>query len=60
MLYIAGNWYNSGGGNATIHGAAVAEGNLQSTGTPDIIYDPDMLGTSTGSYVKVPGTWTDF
>ena len=56
-------WDNSGGGNAVVYGAAISEGNFNSTGTPDPTYDPDVLrrlNKNTGPFAKIPGGWRDF
>lgn len=58
----AANWAINGGGGS-INGAAIAEGTVSGTGTTDIIYRSDVLTrirTTTGSFVKVPGSWKDF
>ena len=50
-------------GATTIHGAVVAEGDLSITGTPRIIFEPEVLraiNKSQGSLVRVPGSWRDF
>lgn len=64
VLYCQdGTWDNTGGGNAQIVGASIAEGNFTATGTPNPTYDPDVLRRlreSTGQYAKVPGGWRDF
>lgn len=56
-------WDNTGGGGAKIIGAAIAEGNFTTTGTPDPTYSPDVLNrlkTTTGQFAKVLGSWRDF
>lgn len=56
-------WDNTGGGNATVYGAVISEGNFTATGTPNPTYDPNVLGRlreTTGTYAKVPGGWRDF
>lgn len=64
VLYCQdGTWDNTGGGDAQIIGAAIAEGNFTATGTPNPTYDPNVLanlrGTS-GQFAKLPGGWRDF
>lgn len=56
-------WDNTGGGDATVIGAVISEGNFTATGTPNPTYDPDVLRRlrdTTGAYAKVPGGWRDF
>lgn len=51
-----------GTGRADIHGAIVTCGDYQNNGNGTLMYDPKVLkGTrrSTGSLVRVPGSWTD-
>lgn len=58
-----GVWDNTGGGNAQVIGAAIAEGSFTATGTPDPTYDPNVLRRlreTTGDFAKVPGAWRDF
>jgi len=64
VLYCQdGTWDNTGGGDAQIVGAAIAEGNFTATGTPNPTYDPNVLRRlreTTGQFAKVPGGWRDF
>jgi len=63
MYSQAATWDNSGGGNATICGAAIAEGNFTGQGTPNPTYCPnvfEILKNSAGTFGKVPGSWRDF
>ena len=64
VLYCQnGTWDNTGGGDAQIIGAAIAEGDFTATGTPNPTYDPDVLRRlreATGAFAKVPGGWRDF
>ena len=62
IVYVIGDWDNSGGGNATITGAAVAEGDFQSTGTPNPTYDEQVLNrlNALGRFARIPGSWKDF
>lgn len=61
VLYVIGNWSNSGGGSASIHGAAIVEGNMSSTGTPALNFSQNIQNLNTiTSLVKVLGTWRDF
>lgn len=64
VLYCQdGTWDNTGGGDAQIVGAAIAEGHFTATGTPNPTYDPNVLKRlreATGQVAKVPGGWRDF
>ena len=65
LLYSqATEWDSSGMGAAvSVQGAVVAEGNFVGSGTPVIQYDPAILkqlNLSTGTMVRVPGSWRDF
>lgn len=56
-------WDNTGGGGAKIIGAAIAEGNFTTTGTPDPTYSADVMNRlkeTTGQFAKVLGSWRDF
>ncbi len=62
VVYVIGDWDNNGGGNLDIIGAAIVEGSLSSTGTPNVTYDSSVLNNATeiGQYTKVAGSWRDF
>ncbi len=68
LLYSqAADWDNGGPGDAKVRGAAVAEGNFsgRDIGGGDywVQYDSTVLRwlrLSTGSFVRVPGSWRDF
>jgi hypothetical protein len=69
VLYSqAASWNNAGLGDIKVQGAAVAEGDfvaagVGSGGTEWLQYDPLVLRwlrLSTGSFVRVPGSWRDF
>lgn len=53
-------------GTATVQGAAIVEGGLTlagSSATPALVYNPAVLKAlrvSTGTFVRVPGSWRDF
>lgn len=53
-------------GTATVQGAAIVEGGLTlagSSATPALVYNPVVLKAlrvSTGTFVRVPGSWRDF
>lgn len=55
-------WDETGGGNASIIGAAIAQGNFTATGTPNPTYDPKVLAAlkKSGQFAKVMGSWRDF
>lgn len=63
MLVSLGNvtWDNSSG-TSMIVGALLVAGDLSTTGAMDIVYQPaivDQLRNRVGSFVRVPGGWTD-
>lgn len=63
MLVSRGNvsWTNSSG-TSRIVGMLLVEGNLSTTGTMDIVYQSalaNQLRNRVGSFVRVPGSWTD-
>jgi len=62
IVYVIGDWDNSGGGNANITGAAVSEGEFHSTGTPNPTYDETVLSrlNALGTFARIPGSWKDF
>jgi hypothetical protein len=62
LVYVIGDWDNSGGGNAAITGAAIAEGEFHSTGTPNPTYDETVLNrlNALGTFARIPGSWKDF
>jgi hypothetical protein len=69
LLYSqAAAWNNGGLGDVRLQGAAIAEGNLVASGigggnNPWVAYRADILSRlrlSTGSFVRVPGSWRDF
>jgi len=56
-----GTWLTAGTG--TVRGAVVAEGHVSGTGTPNLVYDADVLRRlrlGSGSFVLVSGGWKDF
>ncbi|NVZ11333.1 hypothetical protein HW932_18955 [Allochromatium humboldtianum] len=56
-------WDNTGGGTSQIIGAAIAEGNFTANGTPNPVYNADVLKKLSGrigNYTKIPGSWRDF
>lgn len=64
LLVTAGDltWSNTGGLTSLITGAVLVQGSVETTGRMDIFYQPgviDQLRNRVGSYVRVPGGWTD-
>lgn len=62
VLFVANQWTNNGGGNFDLIGSAIVDGAVQSTGTPNVNYQPPVVNNTQklGDYVKVPGSWHDF
>ena len=57
----ASNW--TLGGSPVVIGAVVAEGSVNGTGTPSLTYNLPVLNAlrvTSGSFVRVPGSWRDF
>ncbi len=55
-------WVLTGAGGQ-VNGAVVSEGGVSGSGSPTIVYAPDVLTRlryEVGSYVRVPGSWRDF
>ncbi|MFN3860120.1 MAG: hypothetical protein ACK4R2_01460 [Roseateles sp.] len=64
MLVSRGNvsWSNSSGMTSLVNGIVLAEGNVQTDGTMDIVYDTkvvNQLRNRIGSFVRVPGGWRE-
>lgn len=61
LLYVIGDWSNSGGGNANFYGNVLVEGSFSSTGNLSIAYDPSVISNlgNFGMFTKVPGSWQD-
>lgn len=65
LLYARGDirWSNGAAPQlALLSGAMIGEGSLQVSGTVDLWYQAsiiDALSNSTGSFVRVPGSWWD-
>ncbi|MGQ3051774.1 MAG: PilX N-terminal domain-containing pilus assembly protein [Roseateles sp.] len=63
-MLVAGrhvHWSNASGGSMIV-GMLLAEGNVTTAGVMDIVYQPaiaDQLRNRVGSFVRVPGGWTD-
>lgn len=50
-------------GGGAVRGALVSEGDYRGDGSPELVYDAALLkalNTSTGDFVRVPGSWKDF
>jgi Tfp pilus assembly protein PilX len=62
VLYVqAATWASAGA--ATVVGATIAEGNIGGNMTATFTYNSDIvrkLRASTGTFVRVPGSWQDF
>jgi hypothetical protein len=64
ILVARGNvtWTNTSAASSLIVGMLLAEGNVTTNGSMDIVYQPaiaDQLRNRVGSFVRVPGGWTD-
>ena len=64
LLYARGDltWHNGSGLPALLKGAAIAEGRVKLAGRVDFWYLSsimDRLNKATGSFVRVPGSWSD-
>ena len=64
LLYASGDlaWSNNTGLPAVLNGAAITEGRVAIGGRVDFWYLPaimDRLNKATGSFVRVPGSWSD-
>lgn len=57
------SWDPNGLGSGGVHGALVTRGSFSPNANADYIYDADVLGRlspSTGTLMRVPGSWKDF
>lgn len=64
MLVSRGDldWSNTSGLTSLVNGVVLAEGDVRTTGKMDIYYQTkvvDQLRNRVGSFVRVPGGWTD-
>jgi hypothetical protein len=64
LLYARGDvlWSNGSAAPALLSGALISEGGVQISGRVDLWYQRgvmDMLSNATGSFVRVPGSWSD-
>ena len=56
-------WQGAGGPGPLVRGALVSEGSYDGSGTPDLVHEAAMFAAlkgTTGSFVRVPGSWRDF
>lgn len=64
LLYARrATWNGSAGPGGLLRGALVAEAGVTVTGAPDLVHDAAVLASlraTTGSFVRVPGSWRDF
>ncbi|MBT5229506.1 MAG: hypothetical protein HOM11_04430, partial [Methylococcales bacterium] len=62
FVYIIGDFNQPGAGNLEVFGSAVVEGTVLKNGTPNVVFDPDLLNNlkGVGRLAKIPGTWRDF
>lgn len=62
LVYVIGDWDNSGGGTVDVNGSIIVEGTLTGQGTPNVNFSNTILSnlSQVGEYVKVPGSWHDF
>ncbi|HEY4083182.1 MAG TPA: PilX N-terminal domain-containing pilus assembly protein [Burkholderiaceae bacterium] len=64
LIYARGDfsWNNGSAMPAQLNGALISEGALQTSGAVNLTYQPavmDLLHNATGSFVRVPGSWSD-
>ena len=63
VLYARTAGWSLGVGTTQVRGALVAETDLSTSGTQQVIYDPAVLALvhqRLGSFIEVPGSWEDF
>ena len=56
------DWNNAGGVTSLVNGIVLVGGNMRTAGSMDISYQQavaDQLRNRMGSFVRVPGSWTD-
>jgi Tfp pilus assembly protein PilX len=56
-------WDDTAGAAALVRGAALSEGGYSGNGTPDFVYDAEVLARlkgHTGSFARINGSWRDF
>lgn len=63
LVYVrTANW-STAGLFGRVNGGVIAQGDIGGNGTPVIVHDADLLRrlrATTGSFVRVPGSWKDF
>lgn len=62
VVYAQRVHWHTGAGPGWLRGAVLSEGDYTGNGVPDLVWDAavlDMLRTRWGSWVPVPGSWTD-
>lgn len=63
LVYATGaTWQLGATGAAWLRGAAVAEGDFNGSGSGHVVHDPEILARlarGAGSFVRVPGSWSD-
>ena len=64
LLYARrATWNGSAGPGGLLRGALIAEAGITVTGAPDLVHDAAVLASlraTTGSFVRVHGSWRDF
>ena len=56
-------WNGSTGSGAAVRGALISEADYRGNGAPELFYDTELLALlkgSSGSFVRVSGSWRDF
>ena len=56
-------WNHTGAPGALVRGALISEGDYQGDGTPEIVYDAEVLARlkgNAGTFTRVNGSWGDF
>ena len=56
-------WNGSTGSGAAVRGALISEAEYRGNGAPELFYDAELLALlkgSSGSFVRVSGSWRDF
>lgn len=56
-------WNGTSGSGAAVRGALISESDYRGNGAPELLYDTELLALlkgSSGSFVRVSGSWRDF
>ncbi|MEO7010516.1 MAG: hypothetical protein ABI156_15300, partial [Caldimonas sp.] len=56
-------WSNTAGAGALVRGAVISESDYSGNGTPQFVYDADVLARlegNAGTFARVDGSWRDF